>query len=63
MKYYKYNINEFIFGHIEYITPCPNELISKTGVVMKVGGLGCQQCPYYRGRNTKNKTVVCESVK
>ena len=59
MKYPRYVRNEFVYGHYEYITPCPYGQMAKTGSVCKVGGQACQLCRYFKDINTEARTVAC----
>lgn len=43
MKYPKYNVNEYIGGYFEYITPCPFGIQGRyTNEALMVGSLACQ---------------------
>lgn len=59
MKYPKFILNEFTCGYLEYITPCPFSIISKTGDILMVGSVACQRCQYFRGINCEDCIVSC----
>ena len=60
MKYHKYNLNEYVGGHFEYITPCPFCISGKyTHEILMVGSLDCQRCEHFRGINTEDCVVSC----
>ena len=60
MKYPKFNVNEFVGGHFEYITPCPFCISGKyTHEILMVGSLSCQRCEHFRGINKEDGIVSC----
>ena len=60
MKYPIYNVNEFIYGHYEYTTPCPFGIVGKhTHEILMVGSLACRRCEFFKGINKEDSFVSC----
>ena len=60
MKYPKFNVNEFVGGHFEYITPRPFCISGKyTNEILMVGSLACKRCEHFRGINREDGIVSC----
>lgn len=60
MKYPRYEMNEFVGGHTEYVTECPFGTMGKyTHEILMVGSLACRLCRCFKGINTKDCIVSC----
>lgn len=56
----KYEIREFIYGRIDYVTDCPfGEYGRYTSRINKVGALECNRCVHQLKNNTYNMVVRC----
>lgn len=60
MKYPKYQMNEFVGGHYEFVTECPFGIMGRySHEILMVGSLACRRCGYHRGINEKEGVVFC----
>jgi hypothetical protein len=60
MKYPRYNIDEYVGGHMVYTTPCPFGVYGQyTHDIIRVGSLACQRCRHYKGINQQDCIVFC----
>lgn len=64
MKHHYYNINEYVGGHTEYVTPCPYGLIDhRTGSPLMVGSRACGRCDHHHHADTHKQMVYCNYQK
>lgn len=61
MKHHNYKVNTFVGGHMEYVTPCPNNMDGKyTHDRLMVGSLACQRCEHFHHIELENQSVACK---
>lgn len=59
-----YEIEEFIYGRVDYVTDCPfGECGRFTNRINKVGALECNICKYQIKNNTNARVVRCSHEK
>lgn len=59
-----YEIEEFIYGRVDYVTDCPfGEYGRYTNRINKVGALECNICKYQIKNNTNARVVRCSHEK
>lgn len=59
-----YEIEEFIYGRIDYVTDCPFEEVGRyTLNVNKVGDIGCNTCKWQVSHNRDGRKVGCSHPK
>lgn len=55
-----YEIEEFIYGRIDYVTDCPFGVCGRyTNGINKVGDIGCNTCEWQVSNDCSNKVVKC----
>lgn len=58
-----YEVEEFIYGRIDYVTDCPFcEKGRYTNQINKVGALECNICKYQIKNNAETMTVRCSHL-
>ena len=59
-----YEVEEFIYGKIDYVTDCPyKERGRYTNAINKVGDLGCNTCEWQISHNPRAMVVRCSHPK
>lgn len=60
MKHYNYKVDKFTGGHLEYVTPCPNNMEGRyTHDLIMVGSKACQRCEHFHHIELENQSVAC----